>query len=840
MAVFSQNQIRVFDKAGLALGVLPTWVIEQPRSFRLNEIEDFGFSIPRNDLITGEVHLTADVCDRLLRRDNLIYLANRDRVMRGWAGSITKVTYTGGIAKVNVAGMLEKFYKLETERIEQDGGYVWTIAQRFVAAAQAKQVANGDMVIDFDHVETVGAERRNYGLFSYEGDILAGLQTLMTNTLSESYVHSRVGTDGNLHAKLVWGGRFHINRRDIIIKDGPGGSIKPGNEISFSSTDLVNHVRLRGTPTTLGEHVDYSSVRNVIQDVTPEAEINLDPGTHRQREELGLSVGFGFDTETQKAMAKQVQDLYLGYFKSFCYAYHTAYGKPYLEGFDWEGPDGRNDKKLTAHFYRSARMLGYIGKKTVIVGSTDDDDVSVIEAKFDDWQHEQDIVIDPVEATGICVDYSDPNQRFIADGATGNVMEMASDRATMTLLFHATTGAETLHGVATHPAQPGTVWVLCRNGSSSIVKAFTATSGTLQSSWSSPIANGNDLTVDPVNGIIWLVADSDGDVHALDINSGTELLAGTYRTFASGFGSPAGLSVTGGLAYVIDAVGNVRFLFVADGGDLAGTLATGTTAAGMLTDVDGGEVWIIRPSGDLSVFRAHVAVATIGAAGAVEGAPGFDNIVAGQFVHVIMQSDKAASPHPRNKLLFVYAKGQYVTRTIPTSPGQPDEIQRAWVSDGGHHAVLTKDKVHAISNEIICQGEESRVDDWSPKDDGYGVFGTEVVKTAQGHYVRYSKRWRLADWDVPPRTFEIDPPEWTNGLAYLMQYLAIKNSERAIQVLKVTNRNGLFRRLVLGGEYTVQKTLDGPPGGLTGVLRLLAYTPDEGQGEAELIGEWVA
>jgi len=167
-------------------------------------------------------------------------------------------------------------------------------------------------------------------------------------------------------------------------------------------------------------------------------------------------------------------------------------------------------------------------------------------------------------------------------------------------------------------------------------------------------------------------------------------------------------------------------------------------------------------------------------------------------------------------------------------------LQRSWITGDQKAGFVKRTKVRWTTAEQIIQGEEARVDDWEPKRDGYGYYGRATYKTRRGHTITYTKGWFFRDWDIPDSAFRLDPPEWTTGLAYLQGWLARQNRERPVQVLRVTNRGGLWRKIVLGGKYTVQVTRQGPPGGFPpAVFRVLSYTPDERQGSMELIGEWL-
>ncbi len=835
---FHPGEIRVFDRGGTPLGVITGWSVEQPRSYRLNEIEDFTFSIPRRDVSTGTVILTTDV-NNLLKRDNLIYVANQFYSMRGWAGSIDSVRYANGTAVVGVIGAAGLLRHVDADPIEQTGGYVWTVASRLVAAANAKKAAHGDRVVDFVNHGDASTWRRNLGIFAYEGDVFNGLQRLSSETLCEFFTVARILDSGMLGIELHWGSRFTADHTDIVLSD-TGGALAPGTDVSFEAAAVVNRARLRGTPTDMSKYVDYASVRNVIRDVIPECEMVLDStgSSLRRRESLDLTASFGYSEEDQKALARQVQDRYLGYYKSFLYAYHARLGKPFLDGYDWEGPDGSNDKRLTAHYFRSYSRLAVIKKSLVVVGQTDDDEGDNIEARFDDWQFWQTLNV-VGQCVGVATKWTDTETKFVADSTTGYIYELDDDYVTVTPWLLAAGGGETLRSVATDPTQATVVWALVTTATHAIVRSYTTSDGSLITEWRVADPNMNDIAVQSITGVIWTVSTGAGAVTARDINSGAELTTGDWVSFASGMASCVGLSVSGGLAYVVAPDGNIRFLFADDAGNLAGVKATGVPADGLFVDLPGGLVWLVKQNGDINLYRAHIAIDIIGSDGIVEGAPGFAGIKGGQYIHVVMNSDKAAIPHSRKKVVAAYSPGRYVTKSEPGGLGEPDRLVKQWVAGKQKVATLRKADIQWANNECVVAGEESRVDEWNPEEDGYGYFGTATYRTKRGHVLNRGRSWYLHDWDVPDSTFDVEPPEWPDGLAYLQQYLAITNTERPLQTLLVVNVSNLWSKIHLGGKYTVEINEQGPPGGLSGVLRVLSYTPDDRQGYMQVIGEWV-
>jgi hypothetical protein len=63
-------------------------------------------------------------------------------------------------------------------------------------------------------------------------------------------MHARIRPSGMLKVTIRWGGRYVIDHTDVVIKDGVGGSLLPGNHLTFTGIDLVNRARLRGVRRT--------------------------------------------------------------------------------------------------------------------------------------------------------------------------------------------------------------------------------------------------------------------------------------------------------------------------------------------------------------------------------------------------------------------------------------------------------------------------------------------------------------------------------------------------------------------------------------------------------------
>jgi hypothetical protein len=536
-----------------------------------------------------------------------------------------------------------------------------------------------------------------------------------------------------------------------------------------------------------------------------------------------------------------LQDKYLTYYKQFLYAYHTVRGRPYLDGYEWSGPDGSNDKKLTERFYRTYQKLGYIGERTVITGAdgtNDDEDegIDLPDAKIETWAYKQTLVI-PENAVGVGVNFVEPGETLIAS-SDGNVYNLEADRTTIAVWQNVTSGGETLQGIATDPAQPQTIWTLHTTASDARIKSWDYDTGTKITEF--VITGGNqinDISVNVSEGELYCVAnDGVGNVQVRDINNGVEL-TGSGGSFASGFTGPVGCSFNGGLVYVIASSGRVRMLFASDG-NFAATFESGVAANGIMADASRGEIWIIQTNGDIRVYKAHVAIDVTPAPDVINGYPGFDSIVAGQFVHIVAVGDTAFAGK-NNKCVIVYSPGKYETEVVISDIGEPNRFERTWVTGDQRVAFMDFTKVRTTVSEQVIQGEESRVCDWKPREDGTGAYRDRWFKTKRGSIHHGYTNWWPKEWNVPDSDFLMTPPEWTEGISYLQEYLVKNNKERTIQTLRCANINNVWREIVLGGLYTVQMTQQGGPSGLSGTLRVLAYEPDELNGVMTISGEWI-
>jgi hypothetical protein len=427
--------------------------------------------------------------ERLLRRDNLVYIGFSQPGMRGWGGYIDDVTYRGGNAQVSCLGTAGLLGGLSTTLIEQDEGEAKTAARRLVEAANAKQSAHGDLLVGF----LADATRPLYGRFSYEGDVLKGLQSLADRSVSEFWMESWVGPDGRFSTRLRWGAIYELDKTAVTLpsgsvlalRDGVGGNLTPDTEVSFSGAERVNRARLVGAQTNIGEYLDYPSVMGLFSDIVPEAALTIPepemPGA-RRREALDLSVDWGLSITAQKGLAQTAQNTYIDYYKRFLYAYHARFGMPFLEGFDWAGPEPDQFAKLSGRHFRTFPAFARIGQRDIVTNWDPEDDADVT---LEGWHFVGYQTGWPgTGLVGIAYDFTDPEYRWMAfqsfRGSTGvvaSVLAAEPHEHDPDSDWKATAPGETIKGVASSALRPNTVWVLTADASRS-------TSRTARLGWS--------------------------------------------------------------------------------------------------------------------------------------------------------------------------------------------------------------------------------------------------------------------------------------------------------------------------------------------------------------------
>lgn len=581
----------------------------------------------------------------LLTEDNLIYVQN-NTPMDPWAGVIDDVNYTNGTVTVRAAGALALCEKLDAD-IEQDEGKAADIAERLIDAAVAQQSAHGDLMLGFVR-DDPGPD--NPGLYTFSGEIVSGLTQLADDTLSEFYFLPRIKANGHLAIDLHWGSERRIDHRDIVIHDGPGGQIVPGISIDFNGADRINYAKLTGRATNLGLYVNYPSIRSVIVDITPQTSLSVPESEMvgaRRRVAGDFTVNWGYPVALEQQMAAAIEAAYIGYYKRFLYAFHSRFGQPFLDGYDWSGPDSNNERRLIASMMRTKSFMGLIGERGIVHQLDANADM---DASIEDWR-----LLDtyPTGSTrGASRNWRNPKHMLLLDnagvlydfhiGGSSTSPVLVSDR-----LFRAVEASETPRGVSTDPSAPEFVWVLTSSPAQAIVRKYDIDALTLLSEWAVGDPDYDDLAVDAHRGLVWLGHSTTGAIVPFGITDGTEAntslgAAQPYSRFTSSQPTVRGiaLAASGTIIYVIHRDGEVVIFYTKDGGRAGAKQTEVVGATGLYVSVPDARIWVMDNHRDIRVYRAATALATIDGPDPADGAPGFQDLVTGQFVKVVMSDNR--------------------------------------------------------------------------------------------------------------------------------------------------------------------------------------------------------
>lgn len=835
---FHPGEILVFDHGGHPLGVIRTWTTVLPRSHRIGATEDWKFLIPLYDNQGNVVYDAAMAL--LLTRDNIVYIADEQFGVPGWGGAISNVVEGNERVEVSMLGGASLLSKVDTTGpVKQTVGTSDTLAQHLISEANAKKGGNGDIQLGF----VADGSTPVYGTITFDGDIYQGLTQIATETLAEWWCETILGPGGSsIGFTIHWDKLVTHHHESIVIHDGVGGQLKSGTQVQYSGLEMLNAIRLKGQPTHLSDFLTYPCIQSIVHDITPEVDFTVPPiPGARYSEDLSLSVNFGLSDDAQRKIAWDIQQLYLDYYRTYLYAHHTMEGKPFLDGYDWSGPDGTNDSKLTERFFRSFSYLASFGAPTVVTAPSEavtivggvptTDPVLTTAGSVSEWVPDTTIALPGIVITGMATDVN-TNLRWVADAATGNLLTLQPDNLTTSIWGLVAVAGETLLSVAQSATDAQHVIVLVSVGSAKYVRIYNVDTLALVSQYQLP-SGLNALDIAAVGTSLYVVGSGDSNIHTIDALTGAAI-----ALIPAGL-VPSAISTSGGMLYVAATTGAVRILF--PNGSSAGSLSIPSGVTGLFADPTGGHVYTILPNGTAASYHAFVAVgsSTGPTANLSAGAPGFDLVQGGQYIHIVMTDDEALLP--KGLYFMVYTVASWTPVVTIGAIGSPDTTQLVWTIDPAGQVVghVNASGMVLAPPNIVILGEEGRVCDWDPKRDGYGELKDQWFRTNHGRLIDHGPGWYIKPWDIPDSKFEPPPkPGWPEGQAAAAAYLAKKNREASIQSIVVTNADGLWGSIQLGGIYTLNVTKQGPrPGGISLAIRVIAFSPHEFDGTLELVSE---
>lgn len=348
--------IHVFDKAGIPLGVVTRYTMTTTPSMMIGSIGSAGFYVPR----TSPQAL-------MLSPDRLIAFQFRQGSGEMWAGTIEVSESATSVIRVTAPDALSLLTGAPIVIEEKPSAAVpaSTVYNKIVVKTNEQKVRDSEITWSFsDH----GATNLFFGSLDWDDDALEAIEDVATRSDTEfRYVASIDPATGRLQLALRASNKFSY-ASTVPIADGIGGNVASNPRWVRDSAPIRNGIRVTGIASAIGEYLpDWAQW--AAGDVSPEAEVLVDPGDKRRRVDRRLSLGFGISPVLLKSIANQILAELWNMYRSFVYAWHDQTGKPYHPGWGYEGPPSNIEPFLhTGLGWRTrSRLVQLVGQPASVV-----------------------------------------------------------------------------------------------------------------------------------------------------------------------------------------------------------------------------------------------------------------------------------------------------------------------------------------------------------------------------------------------------------------------------------------------------------------------------------------
>lgn len=326
----------VFDKGGAQLGVLTDFGISSPPTQAIMNHRaasaaqgSMTFSVART-LMDG---VTPNPEAALIFEDRLVVVGLE---VGGplWAGSISIQESAGGIIQVQCHDLFGQFVNTPSVEIDQtvsDSTPAWALIEQALEVFNFRKVADGEMVWSLEHT---GSRPYRGAKFKVTSDMYGVLEDVVENAGVELLWRAEV-IGSQLVPTLIVSDHFQ-HTGTLEIKDGFDGNIMARPRIIRDPTNVVHEITLMGEPTDLAEQIpDYAHW--AIRNSTPKVTVSVDPGPLRRRARLDVTVPWGYSSSTIASLVSATLDEVWDMYYSFLRAMHDIEGRPFHEGYIWEG-----------------------------------------------------------------------------------------------------------------------------------------------------------------------------------------------------------------------------------------------------------------------------------------------------------------------------------------------------------------------------------------------------------------------------------------------------------------------------------------------------------------------
>lgn len=327
----------VADKSGHVLGAIPSthFNVEASPSRAINASGSMTIALPR--LVDGSPNPYLP----LIFDDRIVYLGT-ELGTPAWAGTIEPQRFTTGQARVEIPDLTALWDGPTLTIADTLGGTIpaWIAYQMAMEASNAQKTLDGEMVWELD-LQGTNPFR---GELSFEGSAFDIFSAIAQRTGTE-FAWS-VAVEGDQIVPTLMVRDAFVGATGVTITDvGAAANLAASPEYSRDPTTVISSLTLRGQATDLSRHIadcfDWA-----FTDVQPSVTVTVDPGVHRRRKTAEVNVDWGLSDTDQASLANGVLAVVNALYLTFLYAFHEEEGRPYHDGWQYEGPPGNIEEFL--------------------------------------------------------------------------------------------------------------------------------------------------------------------------------------------------------------------------------------------------------------------------------------------------------------------------------------------------------------------------------------------------------------------------------------------------------------------------------------------------------------
>lgn len=321
----------IFDKAGHALGSIQDYVINSARSFSIGEPGSMGFYMPRN---------SPDIA--LIENGDRIVVVGNDVGLPLWVGALTTQEWSGGTGNIHCddAYALLTGVPIEVDIEVLDDTPATAIYREIMNRVNARRGLDGEIQWQLD----LQGSKPFLGDFSFSGDPDQALRTIADRSGTEYAWRGEV-SGSSLVLTLVVRDSFS-SVGGVALTDGDGGNVVSSPNYQVDPTTIINGLRLTGDQTSIKDYVD-DWAEWAVHDVEPIVEIYGDTGDYRRRIDQDVSVDFSISKKQQRSLARLTRDAVWTLYARYLYAIHDIRGTINHPGWQYEGPPEDIEPQLT-------------------------------------------------------------------------------------------------------------------------------------------------------------------------------------------------------------------------------------------------------------------------------------------------------------------------------------------------------------------------------------------------------------------------------------------------------------------------------------------------------------